>query len=115
MKKLWFILLALVMLAGTSCGLPQNVKSQEQEALKTAQSYPLPVFYNTNNGHLMIHKSILIRVIDYDSATGEPYFEISVIYYDSHWFSNWDFGANHIKYYLYQTNIPVIISSEAGN
>lgn len=108
MKKLLISIITIILLISLAgCGLPQKIKTQKQEALNIAQTYPLPVFYNHNNGHLMIHKSIRIRVVDYSSTDGEPYFEISVMYYDSNWFSNWNFGATRQKYYLYQTNIPV--------
>jgi hypothetical protein len=109
MKRFLILFITIILLISlTGCGLSKDVKTQEQEALNIAQTYSLPVFYNRNNGHLMIHKSIRIRITDYDSNDGNPYFEVTVMYYDSNWFSNWNFGGTRIQYYLYQTNIPII-------
>jgi hypothetical protein len=92
MKKLEFILLALLLAIGlTSCGLPQNVKNQEKQALAIAQSIPLPpTFYSSDTGHQMVAKPTKIKFMGtYATETGEPIFSVSFRYVDPHPYWGW--------------------------
>jgi hypothetical protein len=92
MKKLGFILLALLLVIGlTSCGLSQNVKTQEKQALAIAQSIPLPpTFYSSDTGHQMVAKPIKVKFTGtYATETGEPIFSVTFRYVDPHPYWGW--------------------------
>ena len=63
MKKVLFMLVLLTTVCGlTSCGVPQNVRTEEQEVVKIAQSIPLPpTFYSSDTGNKLVIQSIKVE------------------------------------------------------
>jgi hypothetical protein len=96
MKRLGLVIMAVLLLSLAGCGLPQNVKTQKQEALKIAQSIPLPPsFYSSDTGHQMVARPIEVEFMGtYSTETGEPIFSVSFEYTDPHpnWLHNGFFG-----------------------
>jgi hypothetical protein len=84
MKKLAYISLIILLLIGlTGCGLPQNVKAQENQALAIVKTIQLPPsFYSPTTGNKMVATPITVRFEGYNSATGEPLFEFRFWYVD---------------------------------
>ena len=86
MKRLALVIMAVLLLSLAGCGLPQNVKTQEKEALAIAQSIPLPpTFYSSDTGHQMVAQPIKVEFMGtYATETGEPIFSVSFEYTDPH-------------------------------
>lgn len=101
MKRALLIIVVLVIaVCGlTSCGLSQNVKNEEQEVLKIAQSIPLPsTFYSSDTGDKMVVQSVKVKFVGtYATETGEPIFSVSFRYVDPHPFW-WFYRINHSSY-----------------
>jgi hypothetical protein len=81
MKKFWILFLTTILLISlTGCGLPQNVKTQENQALRFVQAnVTLPAeYYSPLTGDLMEYNTIQVSFQDYDTNTGEAvfYFEV---------------------------------------
>ena len=90
MKKLALVIRAVLLLSLAGCGLPQNVKTQKSQALKIAQSIPLPnLGYESDTGHKIIHENIQITLDGYDRDNGEPLFTAHVFYRDSSRIASW--------------------------
>ena len=104
MKRLALVIMAVLLLSLAGCGLPQNVKTQENQALKIAQSIPLPPsFYSPITGHKMTATPIKVIFEGYDSAKGNPLFEFTFRYIDPKphrflWVTDQSYSAN---YYLH--------------
>jgi hypothetical protein len=86
MKRLALVIMAVLLLSLAGCGLPQNVKTQENQALKIAQSIPIPpTFYSSDTGHQMVARPIEVEFMGtYATQTGEPIFSVSFRYVDPH-------------------------------
>src|SRR5208283_4453998 len=83
---LLFISLAVLLLISlTGCGLPQNVKTQESQALAIVKTIPLPPsLYNPLTGHEMAPTRISVSFDGYDYSSGQAKFDFSFSYVDPH-------------------------------